>query len=89
MTYRSQFIAVSLVVGTLAAAVTASAQDAAKAQPERQAPAQHEGMTRDGRHGMIGMDPAQMSRMMENCNRMMGAPDVPAAPSAPESKQKG
>jgi hypothetical protein len=50
-------------------------------------------MTMDGRHGMMGMttgvDPALMSRMIENCNRMMGAPDIPAAPSAPESKPKG
>ena len=84
MTYRPQFVAASLMV--LATASAAIAQDAAKPQPERQAPAQHQGMTMDGRHGMMGMDPAQMSRMIENCNRMMGAADARAAP---ESKPKG
>ena len=101
MTHGSRFIAASLVVGALAAASIAAAQGSRPAAPsDGQPPADHHGMMKHhdgmmggGMMGMTGMDPAQMSRMVENCNRMMGAmlqqgPASPDAPTAPDGKPK-
>lgn len=40
---------------------------------------------------MSGVDPAQMNRMVENCNRMMESmmQNVPAAPSTQAPEKKG
>lgn len=98
LTHRSQFIAVSLVAGTLAVASVAIAQSSTSTARGGQAPAQHHGMTMDGHHGMMhmmtGVDPALMTRMLENCNRMMEitlqeTPKVPTAPAPPEGKPNG
>ncbi|MBX9865255.1 MAG: hypothetical protein K2Y42_21145 [Hyphomicrobium sp.] len=98
MTNRSQFIAVSLVAGTLALASAAIAQSSTSTAPGGRAPAQHHGMTMDGHHGMMhmmaGANPSQMTRMLENCNRMMEitlqeTPKVPTAPAPSEGKPNG
>lgn len=93
MTYRSQIIAVSAVMGLLAVGSVAAAR-ATSGTPQP-----HHGMMMGGDHSqmMRGMDPDQMTRMIESCRRMMGAmdvtpqktPDAPAAPAAPESKANG
>jgi hypothetical protein len=55
-------------------------------------------MTMDGHHGMMhmmaGANPSQMTRMLENCNRMMEitlqeTPKVPTAPAPSEGKPNG
>lgn len=91
---RSLFFA-TVVAGVLGATVNATAQNSQPApstQPGSQAPQgqQHPqgGMGMGGMNGMMGMmnmmgqmDPAQMNRMMENCNKMMES--SAAAPGQP------
>ena len=64
--------------------------------PVTQAPAQQQAPDQGmmGRGGMMGhggmmgqMDPEQMNRMMENCNRMMEG--MQRSPSAPSDTQPG
>ena len=69
------------------------AQDKAPAAPDRHDMMRsgNGGMMGPGMMGMMGGDPAQMNRMMENCNRMMESwlqdhPQVPGTPSQPEPK---
>jgi periplasmic protein CpxP/Spy len=69
------------------------AQDKAPAAPDRHGMMQGDkgGMMGRGMMGMMGGDPAQMSRMMENCNRMMESwlqdhPSAPGTPSQPAPK---
>jgi hypothetical protein len=50
----------------------------------------HGGTMEQGMMGMMGSDPAQMNRMMENCNQMMESwrqshPQTPAQPQ-PDKK---
>src|SRR5260221_5243562 len=93
-------VALSLILGT--AASIAAAQEASK--PDTGMMGSHGGMMRGhngmmgNNHGMMGMmkgaDPAQMKRMVENCNRMMesmaqNTPSAPAAPTTPEPEKKG
>ena len=93
-------VALSLTLGT--AASIATAQEAGK--PDTGMMGSHGGMMRghngmmrnnDGMRGMMkGTDPAQMKRMVENCNRMMESmaqnmPTAPTAPAAPEPEKKG
>ena len=93
-------VALSLTLGT--AASIATAQEAGK--PGTGMMGSHSGMmggrkgmmgNNDGMMGMMkGVDPAQMKRMVENCNRMMESmaqnmPSAPIAPATPEPEKKG
>jgi hypothetical protein len=77
-------VVLSLSVGT--AASIAAAQE-----PRKQTGKPHTGMMADRGDGMTrmmsGVDPAQMKRMVENCNRMMEGmmQNMPATPG-PEKK---
>ena len=75
----------------LAASIVPTASIAIAQEPDKQSGKPETGMM-GGRHGgmmgmMSGMDPAQMKRMVENCNRMMESmmQDMPATPG-PEKK---
>jgi len=77
-------LVVSLSIGTMASIATAQESEKQSGKPAT-------GMM-GGRGGgtmrmMNGADPAQMKRMVENCNRMMASmmQDMPAAPG-PEKK---
>ena len=77
-------LVVSLSIGTMASIATAQESEKQSGKPAT-------GMM-GGRHGgmmgmMNGTDPAQMKRMVENCNRMMESmmQDMPATPG-PEKK---
>ena len=77
-------VVLSLSIGTVASPAVAQ-------EPGKQTGEPHTGMMGDRGGGMMGMmngvDPAQMKRMVENCNRMMEGmmQNMPATP-APEKK---
>ncbi len=91
-TQHVSFLATAALVGGLFAAFGAVAQQGGAPQ-NQPAPSQPGHGPMGGMMGMMGqMDPAQMNRMMENCNRMMesmlrnhGAP-TPPAPSSPDQR---
>ena len=77
-------LVLTLSLGAIGSIATAQEPDKQSGKPET-------GMM-GGRHGgmmgmMNGTDPAQMKRMVENCNRMMESmmQDMPATPG-PEKK---
>ena len=77
-------LVLTLSLGAIGSIATAQEPDKQSGKPET-------GMM-GGRHGgmmgmMNGADPAQMKRMVENCNRMMESmmQDMPATPG-PEKK---
>ena len=77
-------LVLTLSLGAIGSIATAQESDKQSGKPET-------GMM-GGRHGgmmgmMNGTDPAQMKRMVENCNRMMESmmQDMPATPG-PEKK---
>jgi hypothetical protein len=91
LTYLSALAA----VGLSAIAATALAEDQTPPIPDRPGmmDRQRGGMMGPGMMGMMGGDPAQMTRMMENCNRMMESrlQDRPRdpAPTRPDPDKKG
>ena len=94
MTKRiSTAAAAGLLATTLgAAAALAQASQAQTPQTPTQQRAPDQGMMGQGgmmgHGGMMGqMDPAQMNRMMENCNRMMEG--MQRSPSTPRDAQPG
>ena len=70
---HTAFFAAAALVGGFIAAPGAFAQQGATTPPSGSAPQTQRGHgMMGGMMGMMGqMDPAQMSRMMENCNKMM------------------
>ncbi|MCO6416175.1 hypothetical protein JYK14_08340 [Siccirubricoccus sp. KC 17139] len=95
-TKRIPMAAAAALLATALGATVALAQGNQAQTPQapapQQAPAPDQGMM--GRGGMMGMmnmmgqmDPAQMNRMMENCNRMMEG--MQRSPSAPRDTQPG
>jgi Spy/CpxP family protein refolding chaperone len=84
-------VMLSLSLGTIASTATAQETDKQSGKPET-------GMMGGRGGGMLGMmggaDPAQMKRMVENCNRMIESmmqdmPATPAAPTTPGPEKKG
>jgi hypothetical protein len=89
---RAGTLAYVVAVGMLAIGAAAWAEDQTRAAPDHRGmmQEQHGGMMGGGMMGMMGGDPAQMNRMMENCNRMMETwlQEHPPAPGhvAPDKK---
>ena len=85
-----------VAVGVVVAGAAAWAEDepgsASPLAPDHSATMQsHEGgATGHGMMGMMGGDPAQMNRMMENCNQMMESwlQSHPQTPAQPPPDQK-
>ena len=84
----------ALVAASLAVFSGAFAQGSQGNTPPSPATAQGQGsMPGQGMMGMMGMmgqmDPAQMNRMMENCNKMMESRMQPPPGAAPSPEKKG
>lgn len=102
MSRKHTAIFATAVLGGFLAVQGAFAQQGATTPPSGAAPQAQPGQGMMG--GMMGMmnmmgqmDPAQMNRMMENCNKMMesmmgapsGPPTSPPAAPAPSQPQRG
>ncbi len=85
MTTNRITLAAAALLGLSLGANAALAQGGQPQQaPQSQAPTPDRGMM--GQGGMMGrMDPAQMTRMMENCNKVMES--MQHSPSAPQGAQ--
>ena len=88
----------TLAALVLSAAVAATASIALAQEGGKPAGAPDKGMMGGRGDGMMemmkGVDPAEMKRMVENCNRMMESmmqnmPMAPSAPAAPAPDKKG
>lgn len=74
------------ILGATATLAQGNQGQTPQAPAPQQAPTGNQGMM--GHGGMMGqMDPAQMNRMMEDCNRMMES--MQRSPSAPRGTQPG
>lgn len=93
-TKRMPMAAAAVLLATALGTGASLAQGNQAQTPQAPAPQQAPGQGMMGRDGMMGhggmmgqMDPAQMNRMMENCNRMMEG--MQRSPSAPRDAQPG
>lgn len=85
MLYNLRYVALGIVGPLIAVGSVALAQDTPPTPPREQAD-EHRGMNMQGHDGM--------TRMMDNCNRMMEsflrkAPRTPDAPAQPGPAPKG
>jgi hypothetical protein len=93
----ANYLGAAVVAGALAIGLSAYAQDQQNAPAQGAAPRDsHHGMMQGDGMGQGGMgmmkmmgqmDPAEMKRMMENCNKMMEGMQSP--PLEPRPEQKG
>ncbi len=99
---HTAFFAATVLVGGFLAAQGAFAQQGTTTPPSGSAPQVQpgqgqsgqgqsgQGMMGSGMMGMMGqMDPAQMNRMMENCNKMMEGMNRGPGGSGPASPTPG
>lgn len=86
LTAPALVLGAGLVTGTMALAQEGTGNPAPGTTDQRGGMMQGRGMMGMGK--MNGADPAQMNRMMENCNRMMESTmrEQPANPAAPNTK---
>ena len=78
-------VALTLSFGTMASIAAAQEPGKQTGQPETGMMGGQSGMMGNRGGGMMG-DPAQMKRMVENCNRMMESM-MQTMPSTPEKKR--